>query len=211
MSYDTRNTLQSFGGDKFLPKTISDNLLVEPVIKNPLRDISTFTNIAGLEIPKISFIVDEYDFLDTDSETGKEIEATGDLVEFKRNKIKVFVPISDTLMLGSNTNLVETVENALQSALALKEKQIAFLSEEQKEKIDIGSCESFYTCSHSIKTIKASSMFEGITEALADLEDEFSEDATVVMKKQDYFDMIRELANNLFFNKKLSDIFQFIE
>ena len=185
----------SNGGEKFLPTSITNQILTEPVVKNPLRNRSTFTNIAGLEIPKINFTIDEYDFLQEDSETAKEIEAKGDLVEFSRNKIKVFVPVPDTLMHGTNTNLVETIENALQSGLAAKEKQVAFLPDTDGSS-KVGSCESFYKCTPAIKKITATSMYNGIVEALADLEDEFSENATVFMKRQDYFDMIRELANN---------------
>ena len=185
----------SNGGEKFLPTNITNQILTEPTVKNPLRNRSTFTNIAGLEIPKINFTIDEYDFLQEDTETAKEIEATGDTVEFSRNKTKIFVPIPGTLMHGTNTNLVETVENALQSGLAKKEKQVAFLPDTDGSS-KVGSCESFYKCTPAIKKITATSMFTGIVNALADLEDEFSENATVFMKRQDYYDMIRELANN---------------
>src|SRR5690606_3791164 len=37
---DRNNT----GGEKLLPTTMSDQLLMEPLVKNPLREISTYTN-----------------------------------------------------------------------------------------------------------------------------------------------------------------------
>lgn len=199
ISTEINNSLGGFGtgangGDKFLPKTMTNDLLTEPTIKNPLRNLSTFSNIAGLEIPKINFTIDEVDFTDTDSETAKEIEATGELVQFGRNKIKVFVPITDTLLHGTNTNLVQTVEAALQSGLAAKEKQIAFLPATNTT-AKVGTSESFYKCDPAIKEITGATMFEAITNALADLDDEFGDNAKVTMRKVDYYAMIKELAN----------------
>jgi HK97 family phage major capsid protein len=37
------------GGNKFLPKTVSTDILVEPLVKNQLRELSTFTQIKNLE------------------------------------------------------------------------------------------------------------------------------------------------------------------
>ena len=46
-----------------------------------------------------------------------------------------------------------------------------------------------------IKKVSGSTMFLAILAALADLEDDYSENAKVVMKKSDYYAMITELAN----------------
>ncbi len=51
----------STGGEKFLPKTMQNELLHEPFVKNPLRDVSTFTNETNLEVPKITFTLDNDD------------------------------------------------------------------------------------------------------------------------------------------------------
>ena len=42
-------------GQKILPITLTTQLVTEPFAKNPLRNLSTFTNIMNLEIPRISF------------------------------------------------------------------------------------------------------------------------------------------------------------
>jgi HK97 family phage major capsid protein len=41
------------GGNKFLPKTVSTDILVEPLVTNPLRKLSAVTQITNLEIPKL--------------------------------------------------------------------------------------------------------------------------------------------------------------
>ncbi|MCC0762227.1 phage major capsid protein [Clostridioides sp. ES-S-0006-03] len=181
-------------GDKILPRTVANELLYEPMAKNPLRGISEMTNITNLEIPKIIFSLDDDDFLDSDSATAKELEADGASVTFGRNKFKVFCDITETVLKGTNTNLVQVVDAGLESGLAKKEKKVAF---ESTNPTDM----SFYNKSaesgnpYLIKTIEGSDMYESIINALADLEDDYSENANIVMKKADYFNMIKILAN----------------
>ncbi|PGZ41233.1 phage major capsid protein, partial [Bacillus anthracis] len=45
----------STGGEKILPSTMTNELLHEPFVKNPLREVSTFTSVTNLEIPKVTF------------------------------------------------------------------------------------------------------------------------------------------------------------
>lgn len=189
------NTLGGFGaksngGEKLLPKTLSNTILTEPFIKNPLRNLSMFTSIQGLEIPKLLFDINDEDttFLADDSEIAKEIATTGSSIEFGRNKIKVKVNVTDTLMHGTNTNLVQTIESGLQSALAYKEKAIAFAP------TNINGCESFYNAT-DIKVIEGNDLLSAIIFALGDLDDLFSDNAQVTMKRSDYYSIIANLAN----------------
>ena len=76
---------------------MTNELLHEPFVKNPLREVSTFTSVTNLEIPKVTFTLDDDDFI-ADTETAKELKAEGDVVTFGRNKFKVFVPISETVL-----------------------------------------------------------------------------------------------------------------
>lgn len=112
------------GGDKLLPKTLSKEIVSEPFAKNQLREKARLTNIKGLEIPRVSYTLDDDDFI-TDVETAKELKAKGDTVKFTTNKFKVFAAISDTVIHGSDVDLVNWVENALQSGLAAKERKDA--------------------------------------------------------------------------------------
>ena len=179
-------------GQKILPTTLMTELVTEPYAKNPLRGVSKFTNITNLEVPKIAFTLSDDDFLTSDNETAKEMAASASIIAFKRNKFKVYADITETVLRGTDTNLIAHVENALRSGMAKKEKKIAFA--ETTSAPDT----SFYnktSGNYDIKAIEKASLYLAIKAALADLEDEYSDNAKIVMKKSDYFDMIEALAN----------------
>lgn len=182
------------GGNKFLPKTVANEIITEPFAKNPLRDISTFTAITNLEVPKLSFTLDDDEFIE-DGETAKELTATGSNVTFGRNKFKVFCDVSETTLLGTNTALVATVENGLRSGLAKKEKSVAFNATATAEPLKHMSFYSKTSTQYDIKAVEGTTMYEAITGALADLEDDYAENARVTMRRTDYIAMIKELAN----------------
>lgn len=178
------------GGGKFLPKTVSNDIITEPLVKNPLRGLSGFTQITNLEIPKISFTLDDDDFI-ADKETAKELKAKGDTVSFGRHKFKVFAGLSETVLLGTNANIVSTVENALQSGVAAKEKKVAFATTPKTGEEHM----SFYSTEVGIKEVSGADMFESITNAIDDLHEDYRDNATIVMRKTDYTKIIKELAN----------------
>lgn len=62
------------GGQNFIPKNTGTEVISEPVVANKLRGISAMTNIPNLELPKISFSLDDDDFIE-DGETAKELKA----------------------------------------------------------------------------------------------------------------------------------------
>ena len=115
-------------GSALLPSTLSSELIAEPFEENSLRRVEQTSQIAGLEEPRISFAIDDEDLLEDviDFETAKEIEATADTVTYGRYKTKVKIKVSDTVLMGTDTNLVNTIENELRSGLARKEKLRAF-------------------------------------------------------------------------------------
>ncbi|MED0702823.1 phage major capsid protein [Aeribacillus composti] len=180
-----RNTT---GGEKFLPKTVSTDILVEPFVKNPLREIAIITQITNLEIPKLSFTLDDDDFIN-DTETAKELKATGDVVTFGRHKFKVFAGISETVLNGSDSNLVSYVESALQSGVAAKEKKVAFATTPKTGEEHM----SFYATGIIEKT--GENLYKAIKAAIADLHEDYRENAKIVMRYQDYSDIIEVLAN----------------
>ncbi|MGE6365194.1 phage major capsid protein [Bacillus paramycoides] len=178
----------STGGEKILPSTMTNELLHEPFVKNPLRDVSTFTSVTNLEIPKVTFTLDDDDFI-ADTETAKELKAEGDVVTFGRNKFKVFVPISETVLAATDTNLVQTVDQALESGLAAKEKKVAFATTPKAGE----EAMSFYKA--GIKSVNGQNLYEAITAAVADLHEDFRENATIEMRYADYMAIIKTLAN----------------
>lgn len=209
-------------GDKLLPANMSNDLIYEPMAKNQFRELSKFTSIMNLELPKISFDVASGSgtagginnagagvpsFLSTDSETAKEIKSTAALIKFDRNKFKVFCAIPETVYRGTDVNLMEVVNAALQSGFAKKEKGMVL----EEKVVTAGSNDadapvSFYTeigtqsygnasNTKAIKTITGSTMYEAIIEAICDLEEDYAQNAVLVMRKVDYFKMIKELVN----------------
>lgn len=184
------NTTPATGGEKLLPSKVSNELLHEPFVKNPLREISSFTQETNLEIPKIAFQLDDDEFIG-DTETAKEIKATGDSVQFGRHKFKVYVPISETVLHGTETNLVATIDRAMESGLAAKEKKVAFTT---VPKTGEGHM-SFYRTDNPIKVVEAVDKFKAIKKAIGDLHEDFRANASIVMAYQDYLDIIEVLAN----------------
>lgn len=180
----------STGGEKFLPKTMQNELLHEPFVKNPLRDVSTFTNETNLEVPKITFTLDNDDFI-ADTETAKELKADGDTVQFGRHKFKVFAPVSETILRGTNTNIVQTVEMALESGLSAKEKKVAFTTTPKTGEEHM----SFYSTKNAIKTVEGVNKYKAIKAAIADLHEDYRENAKIIMRYADYMDIVEMLAN----------------
>lgn len=183
----------STGGEKILPSTMTTELLHEPFVKNPLREISTFTSVTNLEIPKVEFTLDDDDFI-ADTATAKELEVEGDVVSFKRHKFKVFAPVSETILAATDTNLVQTVESALRSGLAAKEKKVAFAVTPKVGEEHM----SFYQkvgANSVVKEVTGTDLYKAIKGAVADLHEDYRESATIVMRYVDYMDIIEVLAN----------------
>ncbi|SCY99034.1 phage major capsid protein, HK97 family [Lysinibacillus sp. TC-37] len=181
----------STGGGKFLPKTVSNEIIMEPLATNPLRGNSAVTHITNLEIPKLSYTLDDDDFI-ADKETAKELELTGDTVSFGRFKFKVFAGVSETVLNGTDTALVGHVENALKSGVAAKEKKVAFTKTPKTGEQHM----SFYrTGPTALKRVKGSTKYDAIINAYADLHEDYRGNAKVAMSKVDYLQMVKELAN----------------
>lgn len=178
-------------GENLLPTNLAKELLTEPVEENSLRRVEPVSQINGLEEAKIDFTIEDADVADvTDQETAKEIEMTGSSVTYGRYKTKVFATIKDTVLFGSDFDLVTKVEAALRSALAIKEKLNAFRTTTDTTHDHM----SFYL--NGIKEIEGIDIIQAIINAWADLPDMFSENAAVVMRKQDYYAAIRTMANS---------------
>ncbi|ASA22089.1 phage major capsid protein [Paenibacillus donghaensis] len=180
----------STGGEKILPTTMTTELLHEPFVKNPLRDVSTVTSVTNLEIPKITFTLDDDDFI-LDTETAKELKAEGDVVTFGRFKFKIYVPVSETILAATDTNLVQTVDQALESGLAAKEKKVAFAATPKVGEEHM----SFYSTQNNITVVTGADLYKAIKNAIAALHEDYRDNAKIVMRYADYLDIIEVLAN----------------
>ena len=165
-------------------------LLTEPVEENSLRRIEPVSQISGLEEPKIDFTIEDATLEDvTDEETAKEIEMTGDTIEYGRFKTKIVATVKDTVLLGTDTDLVVKIEAALKSGLAIKEKINAFRTVSDTTHDHM----SFYL--NGIKEVEGPNMVQAVINAWADLPEMFAANAHVVMRKQDYYAGITAMAN----------------
>jgi HK97 family phage major capsid protein len=190
-------------GSNLLPTNMSTELLTEPFDDNTLRRVEPVTQITGLEEPKLLFSIDDSDLADiTDKDTAKEVEAEGELVSYGRFKTKVYATLKDTVLHGSPLDLVAVIENALRSALATKEKLNAFAVAPDQDHKHM----SFYAT--GIKKIAGTTIIDAIIAALGDLADMYAGNATVVMRRQDYYKAIRSLTNGAesLFGKKPEDV-----
>ena len=189
-------------GQHLLPTTQGKEVIVEPFVRNPLRGKIGMTAIKGLELPKIAFSLDDDAFI-TDADTAKEIQATGDKVSFGKFKFKVKVRIADTVLHGSDIELVKYVESALQSGLAAKEKKVSFAHGSVGSPRPVVAAEkhmSLYELDSSsdsvITEVEGADLYEAITNAIADLHEDFRENAQVCMRYADYVTMIKALSNS---------------
>ena len=71
------------GGENLLPVNMTNELIHEPWVRNPLRQIQTVTNVNGLIVPKIAFSLNSPNFVG-DADAAKELSATGSKVTFGR-------------------------------------------------------------------------------------------------------------------------------
>lgn len=193
------NTADLGYGENLLPTNMSRELIMEAVQDNPLRNICRVTNISGLEEPKLGFTIEDADIGDvTDKETAKEIAMEGDTVAYGRMKMKVNATVKDTVLHGADVDLVSAIETNLRSALAYREKYFAFLPAATATTDTTHAHMSFYkqtSSTYDIKEVNGTTLYEAIVNAYADLDDKYAANARIVMKKADYYGMIKELTN----------------
>ena len=184
----------SHGAD-ILPINVASELVYEPLAVNPLRSMEEVSTITNLVLPTIAFEVVTDAVKDGDK--AKDATVKGSEIEFGRFKTKVRAGISETILNGTDTNLVEYVNNALSSALQERELTAALSA----SPATVEEHMSFYQKDSGgsntlIKTVKGTDMFKAINKALADLDDAYQDNAQILMTRADYFDMLDKLSNN---------------
>lgn len=187
-------------GDRLLPTNMSNELIVEPVVENPMRAIVRLSNITGLEEPKLSFDLDDAYNDVTDKQTANEIAMEGDTVIYGRHKVKVRAKVSDTVIHGTNTNLVTEIENALRSGLAANEMGRMFAASPASGYEEM----SFYSTTNGITAVEGTTKQKAIAAALADLPIAFRRNAKIVMSATDWFEMWGDNLNQsgMFFENR---------
>lgn len=176
-------------GADILPINVASDLVYEPLATNPLREMEEVSTITNLVLPTIAFevVTDAV----KDGDPAKDATVTGGEIEFGRFKTKVRAGISETILNGTDTNLVAYVNNALSSALQQRELTAALSASPATGEEHM----SFYNAANNIKKITGDDMFKAINKAIADLDDAYQDNAQVLMSRADYYDMIDKLAN----------------
>lgn len=178
-------------GERLLPTNMERELITEPMVENPMRDIVRMSNITGLEEPKLAFELDgAYDDV-TDKATAKEIELEGDTVTYGRHKVKVKAKVFDTVIHGSDLGLVTEIENALRSGLSVNEMARMFAETPGTGYEGM----SFYSTQNAVKTVEGASLQTAIADALADLPIGFRRNASIVMSAVDWFNVWKDNLN----------------
>ena len=181
------------GGADILPKTTASEAIVEPKKVNKLRDYIRISHESNLEIPKLTFSIADDAFIE-DEATAKELKVNGSTVTFGRFKSKVFCDVSETMLLGSDINLVSEVEAGLDSAIQTKEKKQLFGTTLATTEDHM----SFYQKSggnYTIPAVTGETKYLAIKKAIADLGEDYRENAHIIMTYADYLDIIEALAN----------------
>lgn len=178
----TGTTIQD--GDSFIPSNNQVEVITERMAYNPLLGYITVTNQKNLEeVPKLITSIADDDLIQ-DGEIAKELELTGSTVDFKRYKSKLYADMSETVALGTNTDILAKTEQSLATALSFKELKLMFgdtLAEDEKHM-------NFYK--NDIKEVSGTNMYEAIMNSIKDLPYLFRMNAIVVMN-EDSFNMIR--------------------
>lgn len=177
-------------GADILPINVASDLVYEPLATNPLREMEEVSTVTNLVLPTIAFevVTDAV----KDGTAAKDATVKGGEIEFGRFKTKVRAGISETILNGTDANLVGYVNNALSSALQARELSAALSASPAPSEEHM----SFYNAVNGIKTVKGADMFKAINKALADLDDAYQDNAQVLMTRADYFDMLDKLSNS---------------
>lgn len=177
-------------GNDLLPINVSNQLVSEPLAKNPLRGLESISTITNLILPKISFEIADDGFV-KDGDPAKDANLTAGTIAFGRYQMKVRAGVSDTILRGTDTGLVQYVNNALASAIAKKERTVSLNPNATGDEAHM----SYYDASNGIKKISGTDMYDAIQAALADLDDDFQDQARILMTRKDYYSIIKTLAN----------------
>lgn len=192
-------------GSRLLPTNMTNELITEPLVENPMRSVVRVSAITGLEEPKLLFDLDgSYDDI-TDKQTAKEVELEGDTVTYDRHKVKVRAKVSDTIIHGSPLNISGEIDNALRSGLAANEMARMFAAAPGTGYEGM----SFYSTVNAVKDVAAATKQEAISVALADLPIAYRRNAKIVMSTVDWYAMWKDNLNQsgMFYEERPLQLF----
>ena len=108
--------------------------------------------------------------------------------------------VKDTVLHGSDTGLVTTIESNLRSGVARKEKIDAFRTVSN----GTNDHQSFYL--NGIKEVTGPNLIRAIINAWSDLPEKYATRASCVMRKSDYFAAVVALSADNLWGKRPEDV-----
>lgn len=178
MSFEARNYLDidKNGGNYFLPKKVSDRIVLDYPETNKLRPIITVTAIKNLEQPILTYSASD------------GVSLKGDSIAFSNKRDRIDVSVSETILFGTNSNLYKAIEQVLQSELYKRERNRIF-------SMTPATGEEHMSMYHNdILEITGANVYEGIQTALLDLPQAVRDNASVLVNPNDYNTIVKHLG-----------------
>src|SRR5699024_9871395 len=152
LSFEAKQKLNIEDDRGIVPKVVSERIVLDYPNNNPLREVMTVTtddNLMELTIMKYS---------GTD-----ELELKAESIILQPIHERILARVSESVVLGSETNLTETIESALFSELIAREVNNIFATDPEDKKKHM----SLYH--NNIEVVTESNVYEAVDKALKDL------------------------------------------
>lgn len=190
-------------GSVLIPDTMGQELLMAPRTINRLRGVMSVTQVPNLILPRLGFEQDDDAFVAKDGESAKELKLRGDQVRFGTHEYRVRASVAESVLRTTPVNIQAAVDEGLASAGAKKELKMIFGTDLPADVKHMSLYQKGSDGQEVIKGVSGSDMFTAWCAAFADLEDDYREQASGVMRFSDYVKMLRAIApNESLFNAK---------
>lgn len=176
-------------GNSLVVKDLGKEVVTDRIANNPLLEYITLTNEPHLyDVPRLVVSGDDDGFI-KDDDVAKEIKLKGLGVTFTRNKSKLKADMTETVYLGTTTDLTDKVQESLAGVLSLKELKMMFSS-------SLGeSIKHLSLYMNDVKVVTGVTLYDGIINAINDLSFYFRKQSIVVMNEEQFFTMRKDLAS----------------
>lgn len=196
LSAEVKQVLNINDDRGILPKIVRERIVLDYPSNNPLREIMTVTTddkLRELPVMKYSGI--------------NGLELKGESIALQPIHERILASVSETVVLGSKTNLTETIEAAMFSELYSREVKNIFATDPDQGK------EHMSLYHNDIDVVKGANIYEAIDNALKDLPQAIRDNSSIVISLEDYQDVVRHLGTiglgglaanpDMIWNKKL--------
>ena len=185
-------TTGTSGGDSMLTQTMDNTIIAKRTASNPPLPYITTTTMPTLDfVPRLDFDISQFEYgkgYKRDGQIANILEMAGDKVKFGRYENHTRVPLSDTVYLGSSSNLVIETQNVLGATISLNEITNMFNetpTDELKHMSLYGS---------DIKSVSGTTMYDAVMNAITDIDSVFKNTLTIAMREVDFVAMRADLA-----------------